>query len=204
MPGTYYGKKKVLNLESGFITQKNATWSSSDGGQTADYYRLNCWSVAVYYDAPVNKEKGTALNAYAGYFNTEYGPGYMRYVGAMNPADGPLASATYFPGSQGNAFPMYGTGHVFYSQLGYLLKKGLFGKGKSTLMPYATLQTANYDRLDKQMTVFNLGVNWFIKGNTSKISFDYQNRPVYSLAGNNLIRNSSRKGQWVLQYQFFF
>ena len=28
----------------------------------------------------------------------------------------------------GNAFPMYGTGHVIYSQLGYLLKKDLFEK----------------------------------------------------------------------------
>ena len=203
MPGTYYGKKKVLNLESGFITQKKATWSSTNNGQTIDYHSLNCWSVAMFYDAPINKEKGTALNAYAGYFNTEYGPGYMRYVGAMNPADG-LESTSYFPGSQGNAFPMYGTGHVFYSQVGYLLKKDLLGKGKTTLMPYATIQTAEYDRLDKQMTVFNLGVNWFIKGNTSKISFDYQNRPVYSLAGNNLIRSSSRKGQFVMQYQFFF
>lgn len=204
MPGTYYGKKKVLNLESGFITQKKATWSSSDGGQTVDYHPLNCWSVAVFYDAPMHKEKGTALNAYIGYFDTQYGPGYLRYIGVMNPADGPVGSATNFPGSQGNAFPMNGTGHIIYSQVGYLLKKDLFGEGKGTLMPYATVQTANFDRLDKQMTVFNLGTNWFIKGNNSKISLDYQNRPVYSLVGNNLVRESSRKGQFVLQYQFFF
>jgi len=72
------------------------------------------------------------------------------------------------------------------------------------MMPYATMQAANFDRLDKQMTVFGLGVNWFVKGNNSKISLDYQNRPVYFLVGNNLIRNSSREGQYVLQYQFFF
>jgi hypothetical protein len=204
MAGSYYGNKKILNLESGFITQKNATWSSSDSGQTVNYHSLNCWSVAVFYDAPVNKNKGTAMDAYIGYFNTQYGPGYMRYIGVMNPADGPAPSATYFPGSQGNAFPMYGTGHVIYSQFGYLFKKDLLGKNNGTLMPYATLQTAKYDRLDKQMTVFNFGANWFMKGNTSKLSIDYQNRPVYSLAGNNLIRNSSHKGQSVLQYQFFF
>ena len=204
MPGTYYGKKKVLNLEGGFISEKNATWSSSNGGQTADYHSLNCWSVAMFYDSYLNKEKGTALNAYVGYFNTQYGPGYLRYIGAMNPADGPVASATYFAGSQGNAFPMYGTGHVIYSQLGYLLKKDLFGEGKGTLMPYGTVQTASYNRLDKPMTVFDVGVNWFIKNNTSKLTLDYQNRPVYSLVGNNLIRESLRKGQFVLQYQFFF
>jgi hypothetical protein len=204
MPGTYYGTKKVLNLEAGFIEQKNATWSSLDGGQTVNYHSLNCLSVAVFYDAPLNKEKGTALNAYLGYFDTQYGPGYLRYVGIMPPADGLVASAPYLAGSQGNAFPMFGTGHVVYSQFGYLLDKDLFGKGNGTLMPYATLQTASYDRLDKQMTIFDLGVNWFISGNTSKLTLDYQNRPVYSLAGNNLIRSSSREVQLVLQYQFSF
>ena len=188
MPGTYYGKKKVFNLESGFITQKNATWSSADGGQSADYHSLNCWSVSVYYDAPVNKEKETSVSAYLGYFDTQFGPGYLRYIGVMNPADGLAPSANFLPGSHGNAFPMYGTGHLIYSQLGYLLKKDLLGKGNGTLMPYATFQTAKYDRLDKQMMVFNLGTNWFIKGNNSKISLDYQNRPVYSLTGNDLVR----------------
>lgn len=203
MPGAYYGNKKVLNLEGGFISQKHATWSSPDSGLTVNYHSLNCWSVAVFYDAPVNKNRGTALDLYIGYFDTRYGPGYMRYVGVMNPADGPAASATYFPGSQGNAFPMYGTGHVVYSQFGYLLRKDLLGENMGTLMPYATFQTSNYDRLNKPMTVFSLGANWFLQGNMSKVSIDYQNRPVYSLTGNNLIKNSSRKGQFVLQYQFF-
>jgi hypothetical protein len=204
MPGTYYGKKKILNLEAGFIEQQNATWSSPDGGQTVNYHPLNCWSVAVFYDAPLNKEKETALNAYLGYFNTNYGPGYLRYVGIMPPADGLTASAPYLAGSQGNAFPTFGTGHVIYSQFGYLLGKDLLGKDNGTLMPYATLQTASYDRLDKQMTVFDLGINWLINGNTSKLSLDYQNRPVYSSVGNNLIRNASREVQLVLQYQFSF
>ncbi|MDB5140920.1 MAG: hypothetical protein JWR12_2836 [Mucilaginibacter sp.] len=204
MPGTYYGAKKVLNLEAGFIEQKNATWSSQDGGQTVNYHPLNCWSVAVFYDAPLNKTKGTALNAYLGYFDTQYGPGYLRYVGIMPTADGLAASAPYLAGSQGNAFPTFGTGHVIYSQFGYLLDKDLLGKDNGTLMPYATLQTAGYDRLDKQMTVFDLGINWFISGNTSKLTLDYQNRPVYSLVGSNLIRNASREVQLVLQYQFSF
>ncbi|MBS1947363.1 MAG: hypothetical protein JST47_06310 [Bacteroidetes bacterium] len=203
MPGTYYGKKKVLNLEAGFITQKNATWSSPDSGHTISYHTLNCWSVAVFYDAPLNAQKGTALNAYLGYFNYDYGHGYIRYIGAMNPADG-LSSANFATGSQGNAFPMFGTGNIFYAQLGYLCRKDLLGNHAGTLMPYATLQTAKYDRLDKQMSVFDVGINWFVKNNTSKISFDYQNRPIYYLQNNNLTRASTRKGQFVIQYQFFF
>lgn len=168
-----------------------------------DYHSLNCWSVAAFYDGAVNKEKGTAMNAYVGYFNTPYGPGYLRYIGAMNPADGPVASPTYYAGSQGNAFPMNGTGHIFYLQFGYLLKKDLLGKDKGTLMPYTTIQTASFDRLNKQATVINMGINWFIKGNNSKVSLDYQNRPVYTFINDNLVRDSIRKGQFVLQYQFF-
>jgi len=92
---------------------------------------------------------------------------------------------------------------VIYAQAGYLLKKDLLGEGNGTLMPYATLQSAKYDRLDKQMTVFDLGMNWFIKGHTSKFTLDYQNRPVYDPVGADLV-SSSRKSQVVLQYQIFF
>jgi len=48
---------------------------------------------------------------------------------------------------------MYGSGHIIYSQVGYLLKKDLFGEDFGTPMPCATLQSAHYDRLNKQMTV---------------------------------------------------
>jgi hypothetical protein len=119
MTGTYLGKKRILNLEAGFITQTKATWTR-EGADTV-YHPMNLSSVAVFYDAPVNTEKGTALNAYVGYFNYNYGPGYLRYNGIMNPASS--VSAGNSSGSQGNAFPMFGTGQVWYIQIGYLMKK---------------------------------------------------------------------------------
>jgi hypothetical protein len=98
---------------------------------------------------------------------------------------------------------MFGTGSVFYTQVGYLLKKDLLGEGNGTLMPYATLQSASYDRLKSQMTVFEVGVNWFIKGHTSKITLDYQDRPTYTPIGTELV-GDGRKGQLTMQYQYFF
>jgi len=201
MTGTYLGKKKVLNLEGGFITQKDATWTGSLPDPS--YHNMNLWSVAVFYDAPLNTEKGTAFNAYGGYFHTDYGPGYLRYNGIMNPANGSQVAGAP-PGSFGNAFPMFGTGNVFYAQAGYLLKKDLLGAGNGTLMPYATIQSASYDRLDKGMTVYDVGVNWLIKGHNSKITLDYQSRPTYSPSGADLVRDSGRKSQVVLQYQILF
>ncbi len=199
MAGTYLGKKKVLNLEAGFITQSKATWTQETIDTT--YHSMNLWSAAVFYDAPVNSEKGTALNAYVGYYQYDFGPGYLRYNGIMNPASS--VTGPYPGGSQGNAFPMFGTGKVWYTQVGYLMKKDLFGEGHGTLMPYASLQSGSYDRLDKQMNVYDVGVNWLINGHTSKITLDYQSRPYYEQQSAELIR-SGRRNQVVVQYQIFF
>lgn len=203
MTGTYLGKKRVLNLEAGFITQKNATWRGTANNDPARTYQdMTLWSVAVFYDAPVNAEQGTALNAYVGYFHTDYGTRYLRYNGIMNPANGSsIAGAP--AGSYGNAFPMFGTGNVVYAQVGYLLRRDLLGE-LGTLMPYVTYQSADYDRLDKKMNVYALGVNWLLKGHTAKFSLDYQLRPTYAVSGTDLIRDSGMKSQVVLQYQFFF
>jgi hypothetical protein len=201
MTGTYLGKKKVFNLEAGVIAQKNATETSPDGGVTKEFHNMTLWSVAAFYDAPVNTETGTALNAYLGYFDYEYGPGYLRYNGIMNPASS--VRPGYPVGSQGNAFPMFGSGNIFYAQVGYLMKKDLLGEGNGTLMPYVSMQSAKYHRLDKQMNVVDIGVNWLIKGHGSKISLDYQSRPNYDQQGTELISNG-RNGQVVLQYQISF
>lgn len=197
MTGTYLGKKKVFNLEAGIITQKNATWTQSVTDTV--YHTMNLWSVALFYDAPLNESKGTALSAYAGYFNYDFGPGYLRYNGSMNPANG-IANSP-FAGSQGNAFPMFGTGQIIYAQVGYLLRKDLLGDS-GTLMPYASLMSADFDRLNDRMNVINTGVNWLIKGHNSKLTLDYQIRPVYKRAGTDLTKDTS-KGQVVLQYQIF-
>lgn len=204
MTGTYLGKKKVLNLEAGFITQKNASWSRETAVSDTVYHNMNLFSAAIFYDAPVNAEKGTAISAYAGYYNLDYGKGYLRYNGVMNPANGttgPIAA------SVGNAFPMFGTGQVIYAQLGYLFRKDLLGEGNGTLMPYASIMSADYDRLADRMNVVDVGLNWFIKGHTSKLTLDYQSRPVYKLDGGDATKDyikDSTRGQVVLQYQIFF
>ncbi len=201
MTGTYLGKKKIFNLEAGFISQKNATETTPDGGVTKKFHTMNLLSIAAFYDAPINTEKGTALNAYVGFFDLNYGPGYLRYNGIMNTANG--LQPGYPAGSQGNAFPMFGTGQVIYSQVGYLLKKDFLGDGNGTLMPYASIMSAKYDRLKDQMNVYTIGLNWLMKGHTSKLTLDYQVRPTYAQQGTDLVKNSNR-GQAVLQYQIFF
>jgi hypothetical protein len=201
MTGTYLGSKNVFNIEAGFISHPQATWTRESLGADTVYHTMNLWSVAIFYDGPVNKEKGTALSAYAGYFNYNFGPGYLRYNGIMNPATS--INGSFLPGSQGNSIPMMGTGDIWYGQLGYLLPRHLLGEGKGTLMPYATLMCASYERLHKQMTVFDFGINWLMQGHTSKITLDFQNRPTYEIFGTDLVRKA-RRNQVVLQYQIYF
>lgn len=200
MTGTALGKKKVFNLEAGFISQKNATWSRETVASDTVYHNMMLWSAALYYDAPLNKEEGTALSLYTGYFDYNFGKGYLRYNGIMNPAN---AVTTQYPnGSQGNAFPMFGTGTALYAQAGYLMKRDLLGEGNGTLMPYVSIMAANWDRLKDGMNVFDAGVNWFIRGHTSKLTLDYQNRPYYIQEGDELV-SKGQKNQVVLQYQIF-
>ncbi|KAA6440595.1 hypothetical protein FEM33_08395 [Dyadobacter flavalbus] len=199
MTGTYLGKRRVLNLEAGIISQKNATWRRESVDTV--YNDMNLWSVAAYMDMPVNKNKSTAVSAYIGYFNTDYGKGYLRYNGIMNPATGTTQSIAGAGGTQGNAYPMFGTGRVIYAQAGYKFKDGLLGS-QGTLMPYASLQHADYQRLDNGMNVYNLGVNWLIKGHNGKMSLNFENRPVYKASAvPNELASHGRKSAFVLQYQ---
>jgi hypothetical protein len=206
MTGTYLGKKKILNLEAGFITQQNATWHKENTADTV-YTAMNLWSVASFLDMPLDRKKGTAINAYLGYFHTDYGQNYLRYNGIMNPASGSTITLPGASNIQGNAFPMFGTGSVVYSQVGYLFPADMFGKGNGTLMPYAQMQVANYERLTKSMSVWNVGLNWLVRGHNSKFSLDYQSRPTFESAGGTTatpqLQQSGRKGQVVLQYQVF-
>ncbi|REA62425.1 hypothetical protein DSL64_09215 [Dyadobacter luteus] len=199
MTGTYLGKRKVLNLEAGFITQKNATWRR-EGADTL-YSSMNLWSVAAYADMPLNKAKGTAVSGYLGYFSTDYGKGYLRYNNSMNPATGTTQPIAGVSGTHGNAYPMFGTGSVIYAQAGYKFKDGLLGS-QGTLMPFASLQSADYDRLTDVMNLYNVGVNWLIKGQNGKLTLNYENRPIYkaSTVPNELAKDG-RKGAWILQYQ---
>ncbi len=205
MTGTHLGQKKVFNVAGGIIHQKNAMWRKETATSDSTFQDMTLWCVESYLDMPLNKEKGTAISAYAGYFNYNFGTNYLRFNGIMNPANG-ITGANNITGAgaaYGNAYPMMGTGNVFYTQIGYLLPKKLLGENGGQLLPYASMMSANYDRLGTPMRVYNVGVNWLISGHKSKLSLDYQNRPTYFVNTSNIIEQSIRRGTFTLQYQIF-
>lgn len=209
MTGTYLGTKKVWNIAVGGVYQKNATYRKTlnDNGSVKDtvFDNMLHFCVETFLDMPLNKEKGTAISAFAGYYNTNYGKNYLRYNGIMNPATGSTATNLVQSSAFGNAMPMFGTGQIVYSQLGILLPKKLLGEKNGQLMPYLSGQYADYMALQNKGSVtFNAGVNWLIKGHNSKISLDYQNRPTFNLDGNKNVAVGSRKSCVSMQYQIYF
>ena len=209
MTGTFLGKKKVFNIAAGLIHQSKATMTTEKIGNVTDtsYYDMTLWCIESFLDMPLNKEKGTALSAYAGFFNTNYGKGYLRYNGIMNPANGGSGTSTekYVQASAyGNAVPMFGTGQVIYTQVGYLMKKDLLGVGNGTLMPYVSMTSSNYDALSNKVSnVYNVGLNWIMNGHKSKLSLDYQLRPTFYKDVNNNIQKGNNKSCVTLQWQVF-
>ncbi len=78
----------------------------------------------------------------------------------MNPGNG--STRPDILNGSGNGYPSFGTGNLLYGQVGYKFKNELIGK--TTLMPYASLQYAHYDRLQDNMAFWDTGVNWLLKG----------------------------------------
>lgn len=188
--GTYLGTKNILNLGAGFMNQAKMTSQLVNGEEK--FYDFKNWAVDVFYDAPLNKEKGTAITTYLGYNHNDFGPNYIRNVGANDITSG----GTSFNGS-GNDFPMMGTGNTVFFQLGYLLPEN---KKTYRLQPNIAIQHSDYEALDDTMLVYDLGVNCFFSGHSNKLSLGYQSRPVYQ-SMNNELKVDERKGMFVLQYQ---
>lgn len=204
--GSYLGAKRVFNIGGGFYYQHNAMFHQTSMS-LRDTVRQDIMlaSLDVFYDTPVNKEKGSAFNIYACYSNYNYGKNFIKVSGPDNPASSSAMKnpSLFDKANYGNAFPYLGTGNVGYVQTAYKFRNNLLGK-QGTLQVYGDCQYASYDQLKDAMVVFDAGVNWIIKGNNSKFTLNYQNRPYFSENAAGELVQSTRKGSFVLQYQLAF
>ncbi len=202
MTGSYLGKKKIFNIAVGAIYQSNAMWHLNNTNDTI-YESMMHLAVESFLDMPLNKTKQNAINAYLGYFNTNYGNNYLRYNGLMNPSTGTNLAAPNSIGTgamYGNAIPMFGTGQVIYTQIGYLFPKDFLSKS-TRIGVYASTTAAKYNKLaNNKMVMLNGGINWYLHGNMSKLTLDWQNRPTYYLSSNQVL-NGSRKNTITFQFQ---
>lgn len=209
MVGSYLGTKKVFNIAVGGIYQKNATWRKAESTNDTVFDNLKLFCVESFLDIPLNHKKNTAINAYVGYFHTNYGKNYLRMNGIMNPANNSnMKGLSKDAGSMyGNALPMFGTGNVIYAQCAYLMDQEILKNG-SQLMPYVSATLARFNRLnDQNMFTMNVGLNLLLKGHKAKITLDLQNRPNVLLTQqgtSEIVNVGERLHSATLQYQIFF
>jgi hypothetical protein len=198
--GSYLGKKRVLNIGGGFITQEKAMWHLSDSGTDTIKTNMHLFALDIFYDMPISTEKSNAITAYACLSSYDFGKNYLRNVGAMNPSAPATGSATNAAYTGGNAFPMVGTGTTIYAQLGYLFKHNLLGD-RGTLQPFVSSQYSQFQLLKNPMFMYEGGVNWLMEGHRSKLSIAYQDRPTYKPNTIGDLKTDSRRGMIVLQFQ---
>jgi hypothetical protein len=205
MTGSYLGHKKVFNIGGGFNFQQAGMFRYGNvATQDTVKQDIRLFALDVFYDAPMNKDRGTAVSVYASFSNYNYGYKFIRVSGPDNPATGTKNTTTAFDKSNyGNAFPYLGTGNVGYLQAAYKFQNRLLGD-HGTIQPFFDLQYSSYDRLKDPMYVFDIGINWLISGNHAKMTFNYQNRPFFSADSNGDLIQSSRLGEFVIQYQVAF
>lgn len=95
MTGTYLGKKNVFNIGVGFSTQDHATEYRETVTSPVIQQASRQFGLDVFYDAPLDQEKGTALTVYAALIDYDFGPNYLRNAGAINPANGTTSQGAF-------------------------------------------------------------------------------------------------------------
>jgi hypothetical protein len=189
--GTYLGKKKILNLGAGARYRPKALWYKTSLGDTA-YSPLIMASVDVFFEMPLGNLKQYALNLYGAYTYTDFGPGYLRQVSVDNIYSG-VSGHIHGPG---NAIPMVGTGNSLYAQAGFLLPN--LPKTEIRFMPYATALIADFRVIKRPVSVYQAGVNVFIKQQNLKLTAGWENRPYF----NSSAQRAIRRNMAVIQLQF--
>jgi hypothetical protein len=190
--GSYLGTKRVFNLGGGFLYNADGMYSrpSSSVLNAADIaaatapgvnqfdvvptrkHDIGLWALDAFFDTPINKETGTAFTVYGVYYNYDFGPNHVRYIGASNPGYGTAAL-------RGNAVPHSGTGQIGFVETGYLLPKSLLGP-KVRVQPYASELVAAYDGLRKNVFITDVGANFFLEGHNAKFTLNYRARPDFT------------------------
>jgi hypothetical protein len=201
MVGSYLGTKKVFNIGAGFHNHPDMTGQRVIAGTDTSFARNNVmlFGADAYLDMPLNKEKGTAINAYVAYYNYDFGPNYIRNIGILNLHTASVPTASSWAGG-GNAQPTIGTGSILYGHVGYLLPAL---KNGHKVMPYAAYTYKNFDRIGEASSQFDLGLNYFVIGHNAKVTLQYSTRPTYVTDANNAVVRDGSKGEFILQTHIF-
>ncbi|WP_312764726.1 porin [Epilithonimonas sp.] len=196
--GSYLGTKKVFNLGAGFYHQKDGTRTSVNS--QIEKHDIALYAIDAFADLPLGNAKNKmALSAYAGFYNYNFGPNYLRNLGIMNVgSNDPNFIGDKAITGAGNLQPMIGTGNIYYLQAGLLLPSNA-DKPKIRIQPFAAYTNKNFKALENSSSQFDVGANWFIDGHHAKLTTQYSTRPTYTSAS----AEPKSKGEFILQFQIY-
>ncbi len=196
--GTYLGTKEVFNIGAGYYFHPEASGVGSGGvvNERQDHLHV---AVDVFYDKPLNREKGTALTLYVAALFYDFGDNYFRSAGIMNVNTGGISGPNSSVAGFGNAEPLLGSGLISYNMLGYLLPKTLLKKGQ--LQPYAVFTQKQLDYLDVGTQNVDVGINYYLSGHQAKLSFQYSLRPIVTGSTSAGFEVDGFAGAFILQSQ---
>jgi hypothetical protein len=194
--GSYVGTKKVFNIGAGFQWQQRGMWSRTYNPSSRRYDSTNVdylvLSADVFLDTPLRDGKDPdALTFYAVYYNYNMGRNYIRNIGIMNPVTStrPTAESPNAFNGAGNAYPLVGTGHGAYMELGYALpgRLQLLPDGALShirVQPYVAATLGAFEALNQPYVLPEAGMNLYLEGHHARLNFHYRGRPVYNAARN--------------------
>jgi hypothetical protein len=188
----------VFNIGAGWYQHGKASIFKSATNTDSLFQDHRHFAVDVTLEKSLNKTKGTALSAYAVFYNMNFGNNYLRNVGILNLH--PSSPNAVSRAGGGNAQPLIATGNTAYAQVGYMLPKL---KNGQSFMPYATFTYKDFEALPEATTQFGLGCNYFVVGHNAKITLEYQTRPVFGFDANNATVRNGSKGEIILQTHVF-
>ncbi len=196
--GSYLGTKKVFNLGAGFYHQKDGTRTSVNS--QIEKHDIALYAIDAFADLPIGNAKNKmALSAYAGFYNYNFGPNYLRNLGIMNVgSNDPNFIGDKAIAGAGNLQPMIGSGNIYYLQAGLLLPSNA-DKPKIRIQPFAAYTNKNFKALENSSSQFDIGANWFIDGHHAKLTTQYSTRPTYTSAS----AEPKSKGEFILQFQIY-
>ncbi|MBL7472291.1 hypothetical protein [Robertkochia sediminum] len=196
--GTHMGKHKLLSLGFGFKYRNDAMKKGSEGNW--EYQDMNLFAGDLFFEYPFGYGSDHVVTTYLGYYNYDMGDNYLRSVGINNPSYGWTNPGDLVNG-RGNGYPAIGSGESVMLQLGYLFPEFNTKHNLGRVQWYGGGQYSNFDALTQDVVVINTGLNWHLDAYKTKISLDFQNRPLIS---GNGVTDLGRKNMVVLQYQFKF
>lgn len=196
--GSYLGTKRVFNLGAGFYHQKDGTRTSVNS--QIEKHDIALYAIDAFADLPLGNAKNKmALSAYAGFYNYNFGPNYLRNLGIMNVgSNDPNFIGDKAIAGAGNLQPMIGSGNIYYLQAGLLLPSNA-DKPKIRIQPFAAYTNKNFKALENSSSQFDIGANWFIDGHHAKLTTQYSTRPTYTSAS----AEPKSKGEFILQFQIY-